>query len=65
VELKNLQLHQQKKEEVKKEEPKPVVEQKNYLDPNANKYPLAELQGKFPEGVDPTRKEYYLEDTVF
>ncbi|KAL9650192.1 hypothetical protein ABK040_011192 [Willaertia magna] len=31
-----------------------------YLDPRTNKFPIEELQGKFPKGVDATKKELYL-----
>jgi len=39
--------------------------QKQYLDPEGSKFDYAELNGKFPEGVDPTRKEAYLTDAQF
>jgi len=31
-----------------------------FLDPRNHKFPLEQLQGKFPKGVDPTKKELYL-----
>lgn len=31
-----------------------------FLDPRTSKFKLADLQGKFPKGVDPTKKELYL-----
>jgi hypothetical protein len=36
-----------------------------FKDPVTTKYPLAELQSKFPEGVKGTHKEYYLSDEDF
>ena len=36
-----------------------------FLDPQTNKFPKDELIGSFPEGIDPTRKEEYLEEAVF
>ena len=47
-----------KVEEVKKEASK-------YLDPNTNKFDYSALNGKFPEGVDPAKKEAYLDDKQF
>ena len=37
----------------------------NYLDASSNKFSLEVLKGKNVEGVDPARKEAYLEDSVF
>lgn len=36
-----------------------------YLDPEESIFPYAELKNKFPKGVDPTKKEYYLPDEEF
>ena len=36
-----------------------------FSDPTTTKYPKEELIGKFPEGIDPTRKEEYLDDASF
>lgn len=36
-----------------------------FLDPKSTKFPKEELIGKFPDGIDPTRKEEYLEESVF
>jgi len=36
-----------------------------YLDPEEHVFPYAELKNKFPKGVDPIRKEYYLPDEEF
>lgn len=49
-------------EEQKKEE---EDRQKKYLDPASNKFDYEQLNGKFPAGVDPTRKEAYLSDEQF
>jgi hypothetical protein len=49
-------------EEVKKAEEE---RQKAYLDPSTNKFTYEQLQGQFPAGVDPTRKEAYLTDAQF
>jgi len=35
------------------------------LDPNTNKFPYEVLKTSFPEGVAPTKKEYYLSDEEF
>jgi hypothetical protein len=40
-------------------------EASKWLDPKTNKFPYDQLNGKFPEGVDPTRKEAYLNDQQF
>jgi len=40
-------------------------EESKFLDPKANKFDLETLKTTFPEGVDPTKKEAYLEDKVF
>lgn len=48
-------------DEVKKEEER----QKQYKDPAEHKLPYAELNGVFPAGIDPTRKEAYLTDEEF
>ena len=46
-----------------------IEEKKEYesqfSDPKTIKYPKEELIGKFPDGIDPTRKEEYLEEAVF
>lgn len=36
-----------------------------YLDPKTNKFDYETLKGKFPEGVNPTIKEAYLEENNF
>lgn len=51
---------QQVQEEEKKQEVKKI-----YLDHIANKYDLNTLQTSFPEGVDPARKEAYLNEKDF
>lgn len=38
---------------------------KQFLDPESNKFPYADLNGAFPKGVDPTRKELYLSEDDF
>jgi hypothetical protein len=43
---------------IKMEEKK--EEASKFLDSNTNKFSYEDLKGKFPEGVDPTRKEAYL-----
>ena len=42
-----------------------VKELKDYSDPNVVKFKVQELVGKFPEGVDPAKKECYLTDSDF
>ena len=42
--------------------PKPST---NYLDPATNKFDLETLKSSFPEGVEPSKKEMYLEPAVF
>jgi len=37
-------------------------EQSKWLDPTSNRFDYEILKGKFPEGVDPTKKEAYLSD---
>lgn len=37
----------------------------DYLDPTTNKFSLDVLKGSFPAGVQPDRKEQYLEPAVF
>lgn len=37
----------------------------NYLNPNENKFSYEDLNGKFPKGVKPDRKEAYLSDAEF
>lgn len=63
-----LQKEIQAKEAAKKAETiqqlKEEVAQK-YLDPEENVFPYSELKNKFPKGVDPTIKEYYLDDDEF
>lgn len=56
-----------KKEAVSQDEVKRKEEerQNKYLDPESKKFDYAELNGKFPEGVDPTRKEAYLTEAQF
>ena len=49
-------------EEVKRSEEE---RQKKYEDPATTKFPYAALNGQFPAGVDPTRKEAYLADEEF
>lgn len=43
------------------------VKQENdkFLDPKTIKFDYETLKGQFPEGVDPTRKQEYLDDKVF
>lgn len=36
-----------------------------FSDPKTTKFKKEELIGKFPEGIDPTRKEEYLNDADF
>lgn len=36
-----------------------------FLDPKTNKFTYEELCNKFPEGVKPNKKEYYLTDEDF
>lgn len=36
-----------------------------FKDPSSAKFALADLQGKFPEGVKSDKKEYYLSDADF
>lgn len=36
-----------------------------FVDPRTSKFKLEELQGKFPKGVDPTKKELYLSSEDF
>mmetsp|Transcript_6949 Transcript_6949/g.8354 ORF Transcript_6949/g.8354 Transcript_6949/m.8354 type:complete len:131 (-) Transcript_6949:229-621(-) len=36
-----------------------------HLDPASNKFPYEVLKSSFPEGVPPTKKEYYLSDEEF
>ena len=36
-----------------------------FLDPASNKFPYEALKTSFPEGVPPTKKEYYLSDEEF
>ncbi len=40
-------------------------EANKYLDPKTNKFEYENLKDKFPEGVDPTKKELYLSDEQF
>lgn len=40
-------------------------EQSKWLDPKTNKFDYEQLKGQFPEGVDPTKKEAYLNDEHF
>ena len=40
-------------------------EESKFEDSKGAKYDLETLKSTFPEGVDPTRKEAYLEDSVF
>jgi len=54
------QLKEQKIQEIKNEKGEGV-----YLDPKTNKFPYAELNGKFPKGVDPVKKELYLTSEEF
>ena len=35
------------------------------LDPETNKFPYEVLRSSFPDGVEPTKKEYYLSDEEF
>ena len=49
---------EEKKEEVKAEE-------ERYEKPGQKFYTLEELQGKFPEEVEPSKKEQYLNDADF
>ena len=48
---------------VKMEEAKEAASK--WLDPKTNKFDYELLKGKFPEGVDPTKKETYLSDEQF
>jgi hypothetical protein len=48
-------LKEEKIAEIKKEKGEIEI-----LDPRGNKFPYSELKGKFPSGVDPTKKELYL-----
>ena len=36
-----------------------------YLDPKTNKFPYEVLKSSWPEGMHPTKKEYYLSDEEF
>lgn len=47
------------------EEHKSSLPAKTYLDPDTNKFPYETLKTTFPTGIDPTKKELYLENTVF
>ena len=47
----------------KAEEAKAVADK--FLDPKTNKFDFETLKGKFPEKVDPTKKEAYLAEDVF
>lgn len=47
-----------KVEEIKKEADK-------FLDPRTNKFGYEVLKTTFPEGIDPTRKQEYLDDKAF
>jgi len=49
-------------DEVKRQEEERA---KQYLDPTENKFSYAELNGVFPKGVDPTKKEAYLSEEEF
>ena len=35
------------------------------LDPETNKFPYEVLRSSFPDGVEATKKEYYLSDEEF
>ena len=35
------------------------------LDPETNKFPYEVLRSSFPDGVESTKKEYYLSDEEF
>lgn len=49
-------------DEIKKQE---EDRSKLYLDPSERKLSYAELNGQFPKGVDPTKKEAYLTEEEF
>jgi len=36
-----------------------------FKDPNTTKFPYEELKDKFPEGVKPNKKEWYLSEEEF
>lgn len=38
---------------------------RDYLDPATNKFTYEVLKSSFPDGVPPTKKEYYLSDEEF
>lgn len=40
-------------------------EASKWLDPRTNKFDYDTLKSSFPEGVDPTKKEAYLDDESF
>jgi hypothetical protein len=40
-------------------------EESKFLDPKTTKFSYENLKGKFPDGIDPTRKEAYLSDEEF
>ena len=41
------------------------VKSKQFLDPSTTKFDLKDLQAKFPEGVEPCKKEAYLTEKEF
>ncbi|KAG2389384.1 hypothetical protein C9374_013944 [Naegleria lovaniensis] len=64
-----LKSEEEKKKQLAEEEARKKMEaieaikkkkEGEFLDPRTSKFKLAELQGKFPKGVDPTKKELYL-----
>ncbi len=56
----------EKEQRAKEETIKALKDQKNaYLDPEENVFAYEELKDKFPKGVDPTKKEEYLDDDEF
>ena len=67
-------LEPEKKKKIEEEEAKKKMEtidaikkkkDGEFLDPRNAKFKLEELQGKFPKGVDPIKKELYLSSEDF
>jgi len=45
--------------------PESVEDKNKYLDPESNKFDYEVLKGAFPPGVNPEKKEAYLNDEIF